>query len=98
MTQEEKAKAYDEALEYAHYLINERCKEGTDGSFHRADLQKMFPELAESGDEGIREEILDFIRREGQHIDKLKWHKWIAWLKKQGKKTSFPGYSISFID
>ena len=45
---EEKAKAFDEAIKYAQYLMNERCKEGTDGSFHRADLDKMFPELAET--------------------------------------------------
>lgn len=34
-------------------------------------------------DEKIRKDILAFIRREGQHIDKYKWHNWIAWLEKQ---------------
>lgn len=54
---EEKAKAYDEAIKYGQYLINERCKKGTDGSFHRSDLQKTFPELAESEDDKIRKAI-----------------------------------------
>lgn len=63
MTQEEKAVAYDKALEYARYLVNERCKEGTDGSFHRADLQKMFPELEESEYEVIRKSIITVIKK-----------------------------------
>ena len=90
MTQEQKAKAYDEALEYAHYLINERCKEGTDGSFHRADLQKMFSELKESEDAKIRKAILNYMTKMwgnsqddvcGVHVEDA-----IAWLKKQGEK------------
>jgi len=39
--------------------------------------------VLESEDEKIRKDVLAFIRREGQHIDKYKWHKWIAWLEKQ---------------
>lgn len=51
-------------------------------------LQTLIPELKgdeekESEDERMRKEILAFIRREGQHIDKYKWPKWIAWLEKQ---------------
>ena len=89
---EEKAKAYDKATKYAHYLINERCKEGTDGSFHRADLDKMFPTLKESEDDRIRREIVDFINRvyERQALiitDEEKAN-WIAWLEKQGEQKS----------
>lgn len=47
-------------------------------------LQTLIPELKEdSEDERMRKEILAFIRREGQHIDKYKWPKWMAWLEKQ---------------
>ena len=46
------------------------------------------PELAESEDDKIRKEILAFIKREGQHIDKYKWPKWTAWLEKQGQKET----------
>ena len=81
---EEKAKAYDEAIKYAHYLINERCKDGTDGSFHRADLDKMFPVLKESEDEMIRKEIIQSIKDSMVVIHK---DKCIAWLEKQGKNN-----------
>ena len=85
---EEKAKAYDEAIEYANYLINERCKEGTDGSFHRADLQKMFPQLEESEDEKIRKELI----RAFKSLNTIKvWNgiertDILTWLEKQGEK------------
>ena len=81
MTQEEKAKAYDKALEIAKAWCkldnNDLCND---------DLETLFPELKESEDEKIRKDVLAFIRREGQHIDKYKWHKWITWLEKQGEK------------
>ena len=93
LTIQEKAQAYDEAIKYAHYLINERCKEGTDGSFHRADLQKMFPELKESEDNKdnkIREAIIDTLNRVDQRIIETNYgikHKdAIAWVEKQGDK------------
>lgn len=85
MTQVEKAKAYDAALKYDQYLINEYCKEGTDGSFHRADLQKMFPELKESDDERIRGKIIATIHLYyGEPLeDEAK--EMIAWLEKKLK-------------
>ena len=52
-------------------------------------IGKNCPELQESEDERIRKDILEFIKHEGQHIDKYKWHKWIAWLEKQGDKDKF---------
>ena len=76
MTQEEKAMAYDEAIKRSKEINNE----------HNDAMLKVFLELKESEDEKIRKDILAFIKREGQHIDKYEWHKWIAWLKKQGKQ------------
>lgn len=64
------------------------------------------PELKENEDEMIRKDVLAFIRRQGQHIDKFKWHKWIAWLEKQdeidldhyrdgeNEKRKFVGYGF----
>ena len=81
LSTEEKAQRYDEAIEklrdfYRDYDTVSRLIDV------KEELANLFPELKESENERIRKEILDFIRREGQHIDKLKWHKWIAWLEK----------------
>lgn len=87
LTIEEKAKAYDEAIKYAHYLINERCKENTNGSFHRADLDKMFPKLFENEDERIKNEIIQFLLLpHPQFVGKRNYEEWIAWIKKQGEQ------------
>ena len=51
--------------------------------------------VLESEDERIREDVLAFIRREGQHIDKYKWHKWIAWLENQADETKAKMFLIS---
>lgn len=59
----------------------------------KEDLETLFDELKESEDEKTRKDVLAFIRSEGQHIDKYKWHKWIAWLEKQGEPTKInPSY------
>ena len=50
---------------------------------------KIIVKKKESEDEKIRKDVLAFIRREGQHIDKYKWHKWIAWLEKQKPTISW---------
>lgn len=87
---EEKATAYDEAIEYAHYLIDERCKEGTDGSFHRLDLEKMFPELKESEDERIRKALMQNLKErfgtKGNMGKGLDMPDVLAWLGKQGEQ------------
>lgn len=77
MTREEKAKKYDEALEWMRKVYPTLT--GAD----KEDAEHYFPELAESEDEKIRKDVLAFIKHEGQHIDRYKWPKWIAWLEKQ---------------
>lgn len=47
-------------------------------------LVELFPELAESEDEKIRKEIINFIATTPKA--KQKHHSWIAWLEKQGKQ------------
>ena len=72
MTQEEKAKAYDEALERAKNLypgVHKGCKEV---------IENVFPELNESEDERIRKELIgalmwqrDNLKAQGPHDNKL---------------------------
>ena len=87
MTQEEKAKAYDEALEKAkiwqEHLYDVNDKDYAD------ELNYIFPELSESEDEKIRKQILSFLKEfEYDHYRNLDFSSWIAWLEKQGNKDS----------
>ena len=81
---EQKAKAYDEALEKA------RCYyEGANGNEDMITMvTTMFPELAESEDEKIRKEIIVFLTY--YHIgqgNSVKYDDgWIAWLEKHGEQ------------
>jgi len=87
MTQEEKAKAYDMALE--------RARDFHDGPtaniVTRTFLESVFPELRESEDERIRKEIIDIVESyrsncvyEGTH----RFDECIAWLEKQKKQVT----------
>ena len=100
MTEKEKVKAYDEAIERAKKLYGNGIAE------------EIFPELKESKDKKIREAILKGLidcrdapdlgwsNFGGIHIDDC-----IAWLEKQGKKSSWKPskeemdvlYSLSYI-
>ena len=80
MTIEEKAKAYDEAIERANkidtlnkeYLTSKEAKE------------YIFPELAESEDEKIRKAIISFLEQSGYGgVGEYPKAKMIAWLEKQ---------------
>lgn len=82
MTQEQKAKAYDEAIERAKTLYN--------SVFVNNDvLEQIFPELKESEDEKIRKELIAFLK-ENHETGRAEetWslsgiERWIAWLEKQ---------------
>lgn len=52
MTEKEKAKAYDEALERAKKLHD------------KIDIKEIFPELSESEDERIKKAIIEFFESE----------------------------------
>ena len=56
MTQEEKANAYEEALEKARKYMDAGSSDLTDV------LPKIFPELAESEDERIRKELVQYLK------------------------------------
>lgn len=63
-------------------------------------LELLFPELAESEDEKIRKEILEYVRNtKGQSIPITKYNSWIAWLEKQGEqKKSYDTCDSSMMD
>lgn len=83
MTQEEKAKCYDEALEIAkkNYVTAQDLCEGSQMGVEcfKNTLESIFPEL-KSEDERIKKEIIEYIKTGTYH------KKWIAWLEKQGEK------------
>jgi len=85
MNIEEKARAYDEALE--------RCKEWASGTWgHSVDdspkdiAEFIFPQLAESEDERIRKEIINYLglvgKSDGDYAQPM-IDRWIAYLEKQ---------------
>ena len=81
MTQEEKAKRYDEAL------ANARQEYNTTKNVERKQwLEELFHELKPSEDERIRKAIIDIIKfqKEQQcHIDGAIYDEMVAWLEKQ---------------
>ena len=82
MTEKEKAKAYDEALEKASaaYKDNDRHLKAT--------LERIFPELKESDDEKIKKAIIEFFESEDDNAtySLVRKKDIIAWLEKQGKE------------
>lgn len=82
-TIEEKAKAYDEALERARQIHNEGKAQCFDV------MTKVFPELAESEDEKIMKELIRIV--DGYFSDKTSQQRkaYIAWLEKQGEHYNF---------
>ena len=82
MTQEEKAKAYDEALKKA----KEMHKADFTDSFTKANLEDLFPTLKESEDERIRKEIVAALKQldlEKSPVDTYNYLEWADWLEKQ---------------
>ena len=85
MTTEEKAKAYDEALERAKELIAKWT--GKNKDFYTKDYAYIFPELRESEDERIWEAIVrEFERASNSYLIEtydLSKDKFLAYLEKQ---------------
>ena len=73
----EKAKAYDEAIERAKKLYSNGIAE------------EIFPELKESDDERIRKNCIHFLElQKHHHAATFEIEECIAWLKKQGKQLA----------
>ena len=86
MTQEEKAKRYDEALEELRGLLEgireEKCK------ILEEDITSIFPELKESEDEKIRKAIIKHFKigTEYTFFSGFSKSEIINWLEKQGEQ------------
>lgn len=79
MTQEEKAKRYDEAIEKGKQIQNTPYTAHWD--IMKEVAEHLLPELKESEDERIRKEIISAIKEDWPgHKD------WIAWLEKHGEQ------------
>ena len=76
MTQEEKAKAYDKALEKIHQFIDGYSRR----EISKEELEDIFPELAESEDEKIRKALIRF-HKSTIDVDGIKGDDIIAWLE-----------------
>ena len=87
MTQEEKAKRYDEAIERAKLSRLQLLDIGEEAT----EIEYIFPELKESEDEMIIKELISFVSNDGWKFTKLTKEEkksWIAWLEKQ--KSTLP--------
>lgn len=80
MTTEEKARAYDEALE----RVNSKWHYKNQPCF--IDVAEIFPELKESEDEIIRKSIIAIINNYVDNSNTFK-PKMLAWLEKQGTQN-----------
>jgi hypothetical protein len=78
MNTEEKARAYDEALERAKQVLSNNCTE-----VEKLCFECIFPELAESEDESIRKEIIHYILYKANGVSEEQEHAWVAYLEKQ---------------
>ena len=84
MTVEEKAKAFDEALERARKMLNMILDNELIGFPDQ--IREIFPQLCESEDESIRKEIINFFKnfkKTGTWKSISDVNTWIAYLEKQ---------------
>ena len=90
---EEKAKAYDKAFEIMKAYYNRtQFSSISDSKEELKTIEKAFPELKESEDERIRNEIIAFVEQSihrggGTPISEEQETKWITWLEKQGNNN-----------
>lgn len=95
MTQEEKAKAYDKALERAKAMIKIASNQDEAKGFAKT----IFPELAESEDEKVREALVALVKcneRSGYKLlNNVPTSSMIAWLEKQGGQKEYTFKSIT---
>lgn len=88
MTEKEKAKAYDEAIERAKKWYNAPNTDKIPTYGNRI-IEEIFPEIKESDDERIKKDLIQWIDEFPDTIWRGHYKKdVIAWLKKQGEQTS----------
>ena len=76
-------KKYKEALERARKHYKE-----TPNNVYKAMLEQIFPDIEESEDKKIKEEIINYFRCQSRDEPTRKeiHNKWIDWLEKQGEQ------------
>lgn len=86
MTQEEKARAYDEALEDMRVIYPNLRGDA------KLAVEHAFPELAESENEKTRKEILNYVLYKADGVSEEDEHRWVTWLEKQKYDRMQPVY------
>ena len=88
MTQEEKAKAYDEALKRAKEMYDAYRFSVDLSNFKPTDFEYIFPQLSETEDERIRKSLVALIKEiKLQPLKRLEdWDGMLAWLEKQKER------------
>ena len=90
LTIEQKAKAYDEAIAYAKMMLKIIGNATVGNLLLKNEFQRMFPELAESEDGRIRENIINIIKDvmvgNVTPLPLSIYKESIAWLEKQGEQ------------
>ena len=80
---------YEEKYKKALQAVNELKQITTSDDDIQKWADKHFPELAESEDEKIRKEILEYFQQfENEELRGVNISDWIAWLEKQGEKPA----------
>ena len=84
---EEKAKRYDEAIKIAKEINNEQRAQPFNV------MTRVFPELKESKNEGIREALLNYLKEASYGktlvVSTLDYKRWADWLEKQGEQKPY---------
>ena len=83
MTEKEKAKAYDEALERARAINNGKDVDVESGT---TICEYIFPELKESEDEKIKKEIISILRNTYWTSNRNRFNELVAWFEKQDEQ------------
>ena len=81
MTNNEKAEAYDKALERARAINNGKDVDVESGT---TICEYIFPELKESEDDKIKKEIISILRNTYWTSNRNRFNELVAWLEKQG--------------
>ena len=83
LTIEEKAKAYDYALERAKAINDEKDVDVESGT---TICEYIFPELKESEDEKIKKEIISILRNTYWTSNRNRFNELVTWFEKQDEK------------
>ena len=94
MTTEEKARAYDKALNIAREILDHTSENYLCTHLTKEDIKDMyirfFPELEESEDEKIRKSLISYLHGLGEfdYPDKKTYNDWLKWVEKQKSYVS----------